>query len=90
MERELEDMYPAYNAMAQLQGERGAEQSTRFALEAEKIHAAMYNEAKQTVEADGDIKIGTINICSVCGYTLEGAPERCPICGAPRERFRGF
>lgn len=88
---EVEDMYPAYNAVAQLQGEKGAAQSTRFALEAEKIHAAMYTEAKQTVEADGDIRIGTINICSACGYSLEGeAPERCPICGAPGERFRGF
>jgi rubrerythrin len=88
---EVEEMYPAYHAVAQLQGEKGAEQSARFALEAEKIHAAMYTEAKQRVEADGDIRIGTVNICSVCGYTVEGeAPERCPVCGAPRERFRGF
>lgn len=27
--------------------------------------------------------------CSVCGYTYEGgdAPESCPKCGAPREKF---
>lgn len=27
--------------------------------------------------------------CSVCGYTMEGveAPENCPKCGAPREKF---
>jgi len=27
-------------------------------------------------------------VCSVCGYTVEGAaPEKCPICGASREVF---
>jgi rubrerythrin len=28
-------------------------------------------------------------ICSVCGYVYEGeeAPERCPHCGAPKEKF---
>ncbi|MFQ5826001.1 MAG: rubredoxin-like domain-containing protein [Dehalococcoidia bacterium] len=27
--------------------------------------------------------------CSVCGYIHEGAepPVRCPICGAPRDKF---
>lgn len=86
---EVAEMYPAYHAVAKLQGEKGAEQSTHAALEAEKIHAAWYTEAQQTVKADGDIKVGDIRICSVCGHTLEGeAPERCPICGAPREKFR--
>lgn len=86
---EIEEMYPAYNAVAKLQKERGAEQSTHFALEAEKIHAAWYTQALQTVKADGDIKIGEIRICSVCGHTVEGkAPDRCPICGAPREKFK--
>ena len=28
-------------------------------------------------------------VCKVCGYVYEGdeAPERCPVCGAPREKF---
>ncbi len=27
--------------------------------------------------------------CSVCGYIHEGdeAPDRCPMCGAPKEKF---
>jgi len=88
---EVEDMYPAYNAVAKLQREKGAERSTHYALEAEKIHASMYQQAKQAVESGKDIEIGNIYICSVCGYTVEGeAPERCPICGVPRERFKKF
>ena len=29
-------------------------------------------------------------ICTVCGYTHEGetAPEKCPQCGAPQEKFQ--
>src|SRR5574344_4674 len=29
-------------------------------------------------------------ICTVCGYIYEGteAPEKCPICKAPREKFK--
>ncbi len=29
-------------------------------------------------------------ICTVCGYVHEGdeAPEKCPLCGAPRSKFR--
>ena len=28
-------------------------------------------------------------ICTVCGYVHEGpeAPERCPLCKAPKEKF---
>ena len=29
------------------------------------------------------------SVCTVCGYTHEGdtPPEKCPICGAPAEKF---
>jgi len=28
-------------------------------------------------------------VCSVCGYTAEGeAPEKCPICGATKDKFK--
>ena len=28
-------------------------------------------------------------VCSVCGYVYEGteAPEKCPVCKAPKEKF---
>lgn len=30
------------------------------------------------------------SICTVCGYIAEGeeAPEKCPLCGAPRDKFK--
>ncbi len=88
---EVDEMYPAYKAVAELQEEKSAVRSTHYALEAEKVHAGMYQRAKQAVEAGNDAKVGDIYVCEVCGYTVEGeVPARCPICGAPKEKFRKF
>jgi len=88
---EVEEMYPAYDAVAKLQKESGALRSIHYAIEAEKIHAEMYKRAKDAAEGGKDIEIEGVYICPVCGYTAEGgAPEKCPVCGAPRERFEEF
>ncbi len=89
---EIEEMYPAYKAVAELQEERQAIRSMNYALEAEKIHKAMYSEAKESAEKKKeDIKIGDIYICPVCGYTVEGeAPDRCPVCNVPKDKFVKF
>lgn len=87
---EVEEMYPAYRAVADLQGEKGAVQATEWALSAEKIHAQLYSRAKQAVDGGGDIEIKEIYICDVCGHTVETLPDKCPICNAGRERYRKF
>jgi len=88
---EAEEMYPAYDAVAKLQGESGATRSIHYALEAEKIHAGMYRKAKKEADAGKDVEIGKVYICPVCGYTVEGeAPDKCPVCGAPRDMFKEF
>jgi len=88
---EINEMYPVYNATAKLQDEEGAVRSTYYALEAEKIHADWYKKAKDAVDKGEDVTVGTIQICSVCGHTREGeAPDKCPICGASKDKFRAF
>lgn len=88
---EVTEMYPAFMDVAEMQGEKGAVRSTHYALEAEKIHAAMYETAKQAVSAGSDVKLKTVYVCPICGYTHEGEPpEKCPVCGAPREKFKKF
>jgi len=88
---EVEEMYPAFKAVAELQNEKEALRSMDWALQAEKIHAGMYQKAKQAVEANKDIEIGKIQICEQCGYTVEGnVPDRCPICGATKDKFKSF
>ncbi|MEL9909237.1 MAG: rubrerythrin family protein [Desulfurococcus sp.] len=92
-EFEVNEMYPVYLEVARYQGVSEAEKSFRFALEAEKIHAKLYREAKEYVDQGKDMPIkGKVWICPVCGHTYIGEepPERCPVCGAPRSMYRGF
>jgi len=83
---EIQEMYPAYLEVAKLQGEGAAKKSFEWALfewalKAEKIHAKMYQDAKDEVEQGNDPDIGEVHVCSVCGHTVEGeAPDVCPVC----------
>jgi len=88
---EVEQMYPAYKAVAEAQGEKKALRYMDWALEAEKVHAKLYTEAKQSVEAGKDVAAQDIWICTVCGFTMDGQPpDKCPLCGTPKDRFRKF
>jgi rubrerythrin len=88
---EVEEMYPAFLAIAKLQREKGAELSMHYAIEAEKIHADMYRKAEQEVSQGKDLELSEVYICPVCGYTHEGKPpERCPVCGTSRDKFKKF
>ncbi len=88
---EVEEMYAAYLPVAELQEEKGAKRSMTYAIEAEKIHANMYGAAKVAAEAGKDIDIPEVYICPVCGFTHIGEPsEKCPVCGAKKDRFKAF
>jgi len=88
---EVEEMYPAFKAVAEFQKEKAAIQTMDYALETEKVHLEMYEKAKEAVAAGKDVQVGDIYICPVCGYTMEGsAPDKCPICGARKDTFKKF
>jgi rubrerythrin len=88
---EVDEMYAAYLSVAEVQEEKGAERTMTYAMEAEKIHADMYADAKEAAEAGDDIEASEIYICPVCGFTHIGEPpERCPVCNAKRDRFKVF
>jgi len=88
---EVEEMYPAYLVVAQAQGEKVAETWFNAALHAEKVHRAIYQAAKKVVESGRDIAFMPVHVCSMCGFTMEGeAPEKCPVCGTPRDKFVAF
>ena len=88
---EVDEMYPVFKKVAEFQGEKEALRTTHYALEAEKIHAELYEEAKERVEKGEDFEVKNVYICPVCGYTaVDEAPEYCPVCGAPREKFVVF
>jgi rubrerythrin len=82
------EMYPAYSAVAKLQGEKGAILSIHYALEAEKIHEVMYGEAKKLVKNGEDRQAEPVYICPTCGYTVIGTPPaKCPVSQTPKEKF---
>ncbi len=88
---EVNEMYPAFKAVAKLQEEKSSQRVIEWALQAERAHAEMYQRAKQSIEGGKDVKLGPIYVCDKCGYTVENeAPARCPLCGASSEEFRKF
>jgi rubrerythrin len=88
---EIQEMYPAYRVVAQAQGEKGADTSFLWAMEAEKNHLGLYEKAKKAVDAGKDADFGDIQVCPVCGHTVEDhAPDKCPVCHTPGSKFKTF
>lgn len=88
---EATTMYPEYVKQAEADGEKTAVMTTNAALAAEKVHYEMYKAAGQTVAVGQDVGAKPIHVCGVCGFTMEGdAPDKCPVCGAPRAKFVTF
>jgi rubrerythrin len=88
---EITEMYPGYMEVAREEDETRALRSMNHANEAEKVHARLYAQAKESAAAGEDMALPRVWVCGVCGYTMEGeAPERCPICGAVHSKFREF
>lgn len=88
---EVSEMYPAFDAVAKLQGETGAARAIHYALEAEKIHHQLYSSAHDAVTGGGDIEGGPVYVCGVCGHTTVGGfPDKCPVCGLRGEKFAEF
>jgi rubrerythrin len=88
---EVEEMYPAYINVAENQGERMAATMFTWAMAAEKVHAGLYQRAKEVVDKGKDLDYFPVHVCSNCGFTMEGeAPDKCPVCGAPKQKFVKF
>jgi rubrerythrin len=86
---EFQQMYPEYIQEAQKEGNKDAEMSFSNALAVEKIHFKLYGEALQSLKAGKDLPASDIYVCQVCGNTVLGhAPDKCPICGSPKYKFK--
>lgn len=88
---EVEQMYPAFIAVAEMQGEKGSLRSFNYAIEAEKTHADLYGIAKEAVDKGEDYDQDTVYVCPVCGHTVAGELEGpCPICKVKADMFKVF
>lgn len=83
---EFESMYPPMVEHAEQEGNSRALRSFNYALEVEKVHAALYKEAIEKINTKEEVY--DYFICPVCGFTApKYAPEKCPICGVSGTKF---
>lgn len=88
---EIDQMYPVYLETAKFQEEKDAQRSFRYAYEAEKIHAKLFQDAQVSAKETKDIGSEAIYVCPICGFTEIGDHvDTCPICGAKKDIFKEF
>jgi rubrerythrin len=85
---EFKEMYPGYIETAKQEGNKQAAWSFDVANKVEQIHAKLYSKAIDALKNKKPMEQVDYYVCSVCGNTVEGAPpDKCPICGSPKEKF---
>lgn len=83
---EFTTMYPGFIKEAEGEAASQAKRAFSLANEAEKVHAELYKKALGALESKSDIEY---YLCTVCGYIHEnGAPDKCPVCGASSKAFK--
>lgn len=86
---EFTEMYPAFIKQAQTEGEKKAVDSFDLANKVEQIHHRLYQDAFDRLEKGKATELKPFYVCQYCGNTVEGeAPEKCPVCGAPKRMFK--
>ncbi|MFA5124126.1 rubrerythrin family protein [Zavarzinia sp.] len=88
---EIAEMYPAYDAVAKLQGNESAQTSISYALKAEVDHQGIYDSTLKGLEGKKDLGATAVRVCPICGHTVIGdAPDECPQCGTAGSHFVEF
>jgi rubrerythrin len=77
---EYTKMYPPMLQQAEAEGHK-AKRMFQYAVEAEAVHARLYQLALEAVRKGQDLAETKIYLCPVCGHIEFGTPpESCPIC----------
>jgi rubrerythrin len=88
---EFTTMYPEFLQTAEEEGAKTAARGFNLANEAEKVHGQLYEKSLAAVQENHDLQAESFYVCPVCGYvSLDGTPDRCPICGAKGSSFKVF
>jgi rubrerythrin len=86
---EFTKMYPEYLEIARKEGNGQALWSFDMANQVEEIHAGYFEAALKAMESGEKLAEVDYYVCQVCGNTVEAeAPEKCPICNAPKAQFK--
>ena len=90
---EVETMYPGFIAEASGSDVALAKRTFTWAMEAEKTHARLFQEAIDIVELrTKESWVGLTQkfyVCAACGFTTRTREEqaRCPVCNLAYEKF---
>jgi rubrerythrin len=85
---EYKEMYPPMVEQAEKEGHRG-KNMLKWANAVEKVHAGLYQQALEAVQAGKDLSTMEIYLCPVCGHLeLGNAPDKCPVCGLAGAKFQ--
>jgi len=88
---EFTEMYPSFIKQAEADGVKDARESFHLANQVEEIHHGLFQKFLDKVNSAETIEEQPIYVCQYCGNTVEGeAPEKCPICGAPKKMFKSI
>ncbi len=86
---EFTSMYPDFIEEAKAENNKEAVGSFNLANKVEQIHHKLFQAALKNLENGREFKDAPYYVCQVCGNTVEGeAPDRCPICGSTRDKFK--
>lgn len=86
---EFTEMYPEFIKQAQAEGNDTARESFDLANRVEQLHHELYKAALAKLDKGETPEEKPFFVCQHCGNTVEGAaPEKCPICGAPKRMFK--
>ncbi len=80
------ESYPEFIREANEEGNSAVARIFTYSRDVEAGHAKLYKKALERMiqETETDYYV-----CGVCGYVSDGElPDECPICGAPRDKFR--
>jgi rubrerythrin len=78
--------YPQFIREANEEGNTSVATVLSYSRDVERGHAKLYKKALAHMMAGEETEY---YVCQVCGYVSDGAlPDACPICGAPKEKFR--
>jgi len=80
--------YQGFLRLAYDLGDKPAAWHFTQSRDVEEGHARLYRNALNDLVAERAV---SYHVCSACGHIAEGTPpEKCPVCGAPKEKFISF
>jgi rubrerythrin len=89
-QHEIDSLYPSFLVHATSQLDTSAMRSFVWAMESEKTHARLYQDAVASMEAGPGWTNDQIefHVCTLCGYTAKKQEaDNCPACNFVWDRF---